>query len=198
MAHDTHASDSASEPDSLDDDYISYCDWQSPAGAIIEASIDRNIWPDALVIGLQHNAPKIFDDILAAHDSPPASVSLCLCDDLQMRRINYQHRQIDKATNVLSFPAIDMPSHKLDPGGAPVLLGDIVIAAETVTREAETFQIPVADHLMHLFVHGMLHLFGYDHIDNATAEIMESLETRFLVNFGIASPYQNSQLEINS
>ena len=63
--------------------------------------------------------------------------------------------------------------------GAPALLGDIVIAAETVTREAESLQIPVADHLMHLFVHGMLHLFGYDHIDDDMAETMESLEINF-------------------
>ena len=197
MAHDTHASDTAPEPDSPGDDDISYSDWQSPAGAMIEASIDRNIWPDALLNSFQHTAPKIFDDILAAHDSPPASVSLCLCDDLQMRQINRQHRQIDKATNVLSFPAYDMPSHRLE-SGAPALLGDIVIAAETVTREAESLQIPVADHLMHLFVHGMLHLFGYDHIDDDMAETMESLEIKFLANIGIANPYQDTQLEVDN
>ena len=196
MVHDTNASETALDPDSLGDDDNSYSDWQSPAGAVIEASIDRNIWPDALVHNFQHTAPKIFDDIIAAHDSPPASVSLCLCDDLQMRQINRQHRQIDTATNVLSFPAYDMPGHHLEPG-IPALLGDIVISAETVTREAETFQIPVADHLMHLFVHGMLHLFGYDHIDDDMAETMESLEIEFLANIGIANPYQVAQLEVD-
>ena len=114
-----------------------------------------------------------------------------------MRQINRQHRQIDKATNVLSFPAYDMPSHRIEPG-APALLGDIVIAAETVTREAESLQIPVADHLMHLFVHGMLHLFGYDHIDDDMAETMESLEIKFLANIGIANPYQDTQLEVDN
>ena len=197
MAHGTHASDTVSEPDSLGDDDISYSDWQSSAGAMIEASIDRNIWPDALVNSLQHIAPKIFDDILIAHDSPPASVSLCLCDDLHMRQINRQHRQIDKATNVLSFPAYDMPSHRLE-SGAPALLGDIVIAAETVTREAASLQIPVADHLTHLFVHGMLHLFGYDHIDGDMAETMESLEIKILVNIGIANPYQDSRMKVGN
>ena len=78
------------------------------------------------------------------------------------------------------------------------LLGDIVIAAETVTREAESLQIPVADHLMHLFVHGMLHLFGYDHIDDDMAETMESLEIKFLANIGIANPYQDTQLEVDN
>ena len=76
MVHDTQASDTASEPDSPGDDDILYIDWQSPAGAKIEASIDRSIWPNALVNSFQHTAPKIFDDILVAHDSPPASVSL--------------------------------------------------------------------------------------------------------------------------
>ena len=197
MAHDTHESDTAPEPDSLGDDGISYSDWQSPAGAMIEASIDRNIWPDVLVNSFQHTAPTIFDDILAAHDSPPASVSLFLCDDLQMRQINRQHRKIDRATNVLSFPAYDMPSHRLEPG-TPAILGDIVIAAETVMREAEFLQITVADHLMHLFVHGMLHLFGYDHIDDDMAETMESLEIKFLANVGIVNPYQHTQLEVDN
>ena len=197
MAHDTHANDTAPEPDSPGENDVSYSDWQSPAGAMIEASIYRKFWPDALISSFQHTAPKIFDDIIAAHDSPPASVSLCLCDDLQMRQINRQHRQIDKTTNVLSFSAYDMPSHRFETG-ARALIGDIVISAETVTREAESFQIPVADHLMHLFVHGMLHLFGYDHIDNDMAETMESLEIKLLANIGIANPYQDTQLEVDN
>ena len=197
MVHDTHVSDTAPEPDSPVNGDISYIDWESPAGAMIEASIDRNIWPDALINSFQRTAPKIFDDILAAHDSPPASVSLCLCDDFQMQQINRQHRQIDKTTNVLSFSAYDMPSHRLETG-ALALLGDIVISAETVTREAESFQIPVADHLMHLFVHGMLHLFGYDHIDNDMAETMELLEIKLLANIGIANPYQDTQFEVDN
>ena len=197
MVHDKQASDTASEPDSPGDDDILYIDWQSPAGAKIEASIDRSIWPNALVNSFQHTAPKIFDDILVAHDSPPASVSLCLCDDLRMRQINRQHRQIDKSTNVLSFPAYDMPNHHLYQG-VQTLLGDIVIAAETVTLEAESLQIPVADHLLHLFVHGMLHLFGYDHIDDDTAETMELLEIKFLANIGISNPYQDTQLEVDN
>lgn len=194
MVHDTNASDTAPDPDSPGDDDISYSDWQSPAGALIEASIDTKIWPDALVNSFQQTAPKIFDEILAMHDSAPASVSLCLCDDLQMQQINRQHRQIDKATNVLSFPVFDMGSDKIHLA-VPALLGDIVIAAETVVREADAMQIPVGDHLMHLFVHGMLHLFGYDHIEDDMAEAMETLEILFLAEVGIANPYQNAQLE---
>ena len=196
MVHDTSASDSAPGPDSPGDDDISYSDWQSPAGAVIEARIDTKIWPDALVKSFQQTAPIIFDEILAKHDSATANVSLCLCDDLQMQQINRQHRQIDKATNVLSFPAYYMRSDKINPA-VPALLGDIVIAAETVIREADAMQIPVADHLMHLFVHGMLHLFGYDHIEDDMAETMETLEIQFLAEVGIANPYQNAQLEVD-
>ena len=109
-----------------------------------------------------------------------------------MRQLNQQHRQIDKPTNVLSFPAYDMAGQQID-GDTPALLGDIVIAAETVVREADDMQIPVADHLIHLFVHGMLHLFGHDHIDDELAETMETLEVKFLANIGVPNPYQDTQ-----
>jgi probable rRNA maturation factor len=194
MAHDTNASDTAPEPDSPDDDDISYSDWQSPAGAVIEARVDTKIWPDALVNSFQQTAPKVFDAVLAVHCSAPAIISLCLCDDLQIQRLNLKHRKIDKATNVLSFPACDMRSDRIDPL-VPALLGDIVIAAEAVVREADAMQIRLVDHLMHLFVHGMLHLLGYDHIEDDMADAMETLEIKFLAQFGIANPYKNAQLE---
>ena len=132
--------------------------------------------------------------------SAKASVSLWLCNDAQMRQLNQQHRQINKPTNVLSFPAydmagdmaVDMAGRQID-GDVPALLGDIVIAAETVIHEADVMQMPVADHLIHLFVHGMLHLFGHDHIDDELAETMETLEVKFLANIGVPNPYQDTQ-----
>ena len=204
MAHDTHATDTAPEPDSPGCDDIFYSDWVSAAGATIEASINTKIWPDLLVAGFQQAALTMLDDILSEFAntktsikvSAKASVSLWLCDDAQMRQLNQQHRQIDKPTNVLSFPAYDMAGdmagQQID-GDAPALLGDIVIAAETVMREADDMQMPVADHLIHLFVHGMLHLFGHDHIDDELAETMETLEVKFLANIGVPNPYQDTQ-----
>ena len=204
MAHDTNATDSAPEPDSPGCDDIFYSDWVSAAGSTIEASINTKIWPDPLVAGFQQAALTLLDDILSefasaktgAKFSAKVSVSLCLCDDAQMRQLNQQHRQIDKPTNVLSFPAYDMAGdmagQPID-GDAPALLGDIVIAAETVMREADDMQMPVADHLIHLFVHGMLHLFGHDHIDDELAETMETLEVKFLANIGVPNPYQDTQ-----
>ena len=200
MAHDTHATDTAPEPDSLGCDDIFYSDWVSAAGSTIEASINTRIWPDPLVAGFQQSALTMFDDILSelasANASATASVSMYLCGDAQMRQLNQQHRHIDKPTNVLSFPAYDMTGdmagQHID-GDAPALLGDIVIAAETVMREANDMQMPVADHLIHLFVHGMLHLFGHDHIDDELAETMETLEVKFLANIGVPNPYQDTQ-----
>ena len=204
MAHDTHATDTAPEPDSPGCDDILYSDWVSAAGATIEASINTKIWPDPLVAGFQQSALTMLDDILSelastkvnAEASAKVSVSLWLCDDAQMRQLNQQHRQIDKPTNVLSFPAYDMAGdmagRQID-GDVPALLGDIVIAAETVMCEADDMQMPVADHLIHLFVHGMLHLFGHDHIDDELAETMETLEVKFLANIGVPNPYQDTQ-----
>ena len=206
MAHDTHATDTAPEPDSPGCNDILYSDWVSAASATIEASINTKIWPDPLVAGFQQSALTMLDDILSelastkvnAKTGAKVSVSLWLCDDAQMRQLNQQHRQIDKPTNVLSFPAYDMAGdmagQQID-GDAPALLGDIVIAAETVMREADDMQMPVADHLIHLFVHGMLHLFGHDHIDDELAETMETLEVKFLANIGVPNPYQDTQTE---
>ena len=204
MARDTHEIVTAPEPDSPGCDDIFYSDWVSAAGATIEASIDTKIWPDLLVAGFQQAALTMLDDILSEFAniktstkiSAKASVSLWLCDDAQMRQLNQQHRQIDKPTNVLSFPAYDMADNmagqQID-GDAPALLGDIVIAAETMMREADDMQMLVADHLIHLFVHGMLHLFGHDHIDDEPAETMETLEVKFLANIGVPNPYQHTQ-----
>ena len=208
MAHDTHATDTAPEPDSPGCDDILYSDWVSAAGATIEASINTKIWPGPLVACFEQSALTMLDDILSklastkvnAKASAKVNVSLWLCDDAQMRQLNQQHRQIDKPTNVLSFPAYDMAGDmcgdmagQQTDGDAPALLGDIVIAAETVMREADDMQMPVADHLIHLFVHGMLHLFGHDHIDDELAETMETLEVKFLANIGVPNPYQDTQ-----
>ena len=208
MAHDTHATDTAPEPDNPGCDDIFYSDWVSAAGSTIEARINTKIWPDPLVARFQQAALTMLDDILSEFAntkvnaktstkvSAKASVSLWLCDDAQIRQLNQQHRQIDKPTNVLSFPAYDMAGYmagqQID-GGVPALLGDIVIAAETVMCEADDMQMPVADHLIHLFVHGMLHLFGHDHIDDELAETMETLEVKFLANIGVPNPYQDTQ-----
>jgi probable rRNA maturation factor len=119
-------------------------------------------------------------------DAPaPCEMTVLLTDDREMRDLNRRWRGKDAATNVLSFPAGDEPEG-ID---GPRQLGDIVLAAETIAREAEAQGITLTDHLSHLVVHGTLHLLGYDHEDDAEAERMEALETTILAGLGIADPY---------
>lgn len=113
-----------------------------------------------------------------------AEISLLLVDDARMREINKEWREKDKPTNVLSFPSV--PKEKV--GTAP-FLGDIVLACETLEREAAEEGKTFDDHAAHLVVHGFLHLIGHDHIDDGDAEVMEALETRILAALGIADPY---------
>jgi probable rRNA maturation factor len=97
--------------------------------------------------------------------------------------LNRDWRGIDKSTNVLSFPQIEP--------FAPVsgLLGDIILARETLEREAAEQGVSVEDHFTHLVVHGFLHLLGYDHMDDDEALAMEGLETQILASLGVADPY---------
>jgi probable rRNA maturation factor len=119
----------------------------------------------------------------------PTELSLVFTDDASIREINAEWREKDKPTNVLSFPA-----YPLEPGGMPgPMLGDIVIARETVEREALDLEKSFNDHLTHLLVHGFMHLFGYDHMDAEEAEEMEGLETRILAKLGLSDPYAGQE-----
>jgi probable rRNA maturation factor len=121
-----------------------------------------------------------------------AGAELCvhLADDAHVRDLNARWRGLDKPTNVLSFPAVD-PAQL----ASARLLGDIVLAYETVAREAEAEGKPLADHFRHLIVHGFLHLVGFDHETDAEAEVMEAMETRILARLGVADPYRAAELE---
>jgi probable rRNA maturation factor len=114
-----------------------------------------------------------------------AELSLVLADDATVRDLNGRWRGKDAPTNVLAF-ASDAPPAK----GKPVLLGDVVLAYETVAREAKEQRKHLADHLRHLVIHGVLHLIGYDHMKAAPAKRMEALETRILASLGVADPYR--------
>lgn len=110
-------------------------------------------------------------------------ISIVLADDAFVRDLNRQYRNIDRPTNVLSFPVGD------DNGHGPVLLGDVVLAYETVQREARAAGKSLSAHVTHLIIHGILHLLGYDHEDEQEAEEMEALETALLARLGITDPY---------
>ncbi|MGL5113929.1 MAG: rRNA maturation RNase YbeY [Beijerinckiaceae bacterium] len=116
--------------------------------------------------------------------APAAELAVALSDDSQVRAANRAHRATDKATNVLSFPAV-APA-KL--ASAP-FLGDIILAYETVRDESTEAGKPIMDHVTHLTVHGVLHLLGYDHLAPDEAATMETLETAILASLGVADPY---------
>lgn len=122
----------------------------------------------------------------AETEGPAEEVSILLTDDDTVRRLNREHRAKDRPTNVLSFPVGPAAAG----GGAPVMLGDVVLAAGVVTREAREQDKAPADHLRHLVIHGVLHLLGYDHGSEEEARIMERLETTVLAAFGVADPYR--------
>jgi len=115
-----------------------------------------------------------------------AELAILLTDDSAMRLLNRQWRGVDAPTNVLSFPATDVG------GGSPRVLGDIVLAFETIAREARDEGRPFAHQLAHLAVHGFLHLLGYDHERDADAEAMERLECRILAGLAIPDPYRDA------
>jgi len=125
----------------------------------------------------------------AAADLPAEriEVSLLLSDDAEVRELNRDYRGQDKPTNVLSFAALDADSPIPEDG--PILLGDVIIAYETTRAEAEAEGKRFEHHVSHLVVHGVLHLLGYDHIEEDEAESMESLERSILAALGIADPY---------
>lgn len=153
-----------------------------PSPLQIAFSEESEGWPE----GLEQLADKAIREALKqskAKLAGVAEVSIVLTDDAEQRELNKQWRGIDKSTNVLSFP-------QLEPF-APVsgLVGDIILARETLEREAAELGIAFNDHYTHLVVHGFLHLLGYDHIEEDEALRMESLETAILGILGIADPY---------
>ena len=125
---------------------------------------------------------------LALTSKPEArELAIVLADDTLVRALNKDYRDVDKATNVLAFRYADCePSPALASDEA---LGDVVVALETARCEAETAGRSLQQHLSHLVIHGVLHLLGYDHSNDADAEKMEELEIQALASIGISNPY---------
>ena len=116
--------------------------------------------------------------------SGPAELGIVLTDDRRIAALNDRWRGQSGATNVLAFATGEAAA-----GGVPRLLGDVVVARETVTAEARDQGKPLAAHLAHMVVHGTLHLLGFDHQSSGEAARMEALEARVLAGLGIADPY---------
>ncbi len=151
----------------------------------VDISIEAGDWPD----GLSARAEQVAQYALSRSGgdfSGPLEVSLLLTNDAQQQVLNRQWREMDKPTNVLSFPQFE-PFDNMSG-----LIGDISMAYETVAREAAELGKPLEEHFTHLLVHGVLHIVGYDHEDEADALEMEELETLILGELGIADPYADA------
>ncbi|MEI8144723.1 MAG: rRNA maturation RNase YbeY [Alphaproteobacteria bacterium] len=133
-------------------------------------------WPDAEAVVRRAVEAALADPTIKA--PAEGEVSIALADDFAVQTLNRDYRGQDKPTNVLSFPTARGP-----------LLGDIIIAHETLLREAKDDDLSPSDHLSHLTIHGLLHLLGYDHDTEAEAVAMEKLETAILARLGIRDPH---------
>jgi probable rRNA maturation factor len=153
-------------------------------------------WPDHDWEALADRAARAAVDLTPYGEllTAPVTVeiSVRLTSDDEVHTLNRQYRDKDKPTNVLSFPMVqpdllDTVTQNSDDG--EVLLGDIVLAHGVCAGEAAERGITVETHATHLIVHGVLHLLGYDHIDDHDADAMERLEIQALASLGIADPY---------
>lgn len=150
----------------------------------LQLSVQEKQWRKA-VPGLRALCRKAISSVLNLKQN---EVSLVLADDAFVHQLNFQYRGMDKPTNVLSFP---MP--RMDVPMAP--LGDIVVAFETVQRESVAQGKSFEAHLVHLLIHGALHLAGYDHIIEEEALQMEALEVQKMRALGYENPYLEKKSE---
>lgn len=161
----------------------------------IEVIIEDDRWRDAGIAPLAARAANA----VAAHLGLPdtAEASLLACDDARIAVLNAEFRGKPAPTNVLSWPAQDLAPDQ--PGDTPatpapdpdgsVPLGDVAIAFDTCAAEARAAGLTMDDHVLHLVIHGLLHLLGYDHVRDPDATLMEGLERDILGRIGVADPY---------
>ena len=161
-------------------------DTKSSAGTPVDIDIfvEAGAWPAEaeLTCLVERAVAAAFAETGA---SGASELSIVFSDDAHIQTLNAEWRGKDKTTNVLSFPAFSFPKG----GKLPPMLGDIVLASETVSREAALEDKPVANHITHLVIHGLLHLLGHDHETDAEAAEMEAIERAALARLAIPDPY---------
>lgn len=169
------------------------------AGATaLEVSIGPGAWGESAALDGLARVATAAALAVAELDSGSVSVSLRFTDDAELRDLNARFRGRDAATNVLSWPALALSAplsadeiHKMrrHTPDEPLFVGDVALACETVTAEAAVAGTPLAAHRMHLIVHGVLHLLGWDHIKDEEAARMEARETAAMARLGWPDPY---------
>ena len=130
----------------------------------------------------------------AALDAVPelsgqVELGVVLADDAFVRTLNRDYRGQDRATDVLSFPIHEQPAEIRPQTELPLMLGDVVLARETVQRDSASAGVGLADRVSHLVIHGVLHLLGHDHDEPVAERRMRALESRALLALGLSDPY---------
>ena len=159
--------------------------WESK-NFIVESTVNSSLWDEILISDFYKKLNKVLNEIYEQlgldYDNSKTLISISFSDDKKIMELNSCFRKKKSATNVLSFPS----NYKFN---NMLFLGDIIFSIETILREAKKNNISVENHLIHLFIHSVLHLLGYDHQTEEQAEKMENLETQILSNLQIDNPY---------
>lgn len=153
----------------------------------IEILHESDLWSE--IPDIEDLSKNILNYATQFVDIDDALVSLCLSNDVAIKELNKKWRNIDKSTNVLSFPSAS--SMNFD----NIILGDIIISFETVQHECLNENKSFQDHFTHLLIHGFLHLLGYDHIEEDEAIEMEQLERDILAGLNISDPYEGTTIQ---
>ena len=153
---------------------------------VIESTITLSLWDEILINDFHEKLNKVLDEINErigfASDNSKTLISISFSGDKKVMELNNFFRKKKLATNVLSFPSNNKLNNTL-------FLGDIIFSIETILKEAKRDNKRVENHLIHLFIHAVLHLLGYDHETDEQAEKMENLEIQILSNLQIDNPY---------
>jgi probable rRNA maturation factor len=156
--------------------------------------LDKPCWDRPIAEWEALIQPAILETLHQSQWVQPAEINILLTDDARIHELNKEHRGIDKPTNVLSFPSFEEEEIFSFKGGnallEPIVLGDIALAHETIQKESLSQNKSFDHHLIHLAVHGVLHLLGFDHEKDEDATVMESLEIKILSSLKIPNPYQ--------
>lgn len=156
--------------------------------------LDKPCWEKSIVEWEALIQPAILETLSQSLWAQSAEINILLTDDARIHELNKEHRGVDKPTNVLSFPSFEPEEiFSLKVGNELpelMVLGDIALSYETIQNESLSQNKPFDQHLIHLTVHGVLHLLGFDHEKDEDATVMESLEVKILSSLKIPNPYQ--------